>query len=154
MAGPFQNGVVGGQVGKAQHGVARLAGAQKFAGAANLQVAPGDLKAVIGLGHSAQALAGRLTQARRVAGRIKQHAGRCRSTPPHAPAQLVQLAQAKALGVVDHHERGVGHVHAYFNYRGADQHGGAALHKLGHHRLLLVARQARMQQAHGELGVG
>ena len=35
-------------------------------------------------------------------------------TSAHAPAQLVQLREAKTLGVLDHHDCGIGHIHADF----------------------------------------
>ena len=42
--------------------------------------------------------------------------------PRPAAAQLVQLRQAETLGVLDHHQAGVGHVHAHFDDRGGHQH--------------------------------
>ena len=60
---PFQQLRVGGQVGEAQQRRARLARAQEFARAADLQVAPRDLEAVGGLGHGLQPRARRLAQA-------------------------------------------------------------------------------------------
>ena len=69
----------------------------------------------------------------------------------------MQLAQAKTLGVLNHHQRGIGHVHPHFNHGGADQqpHGRVArlsvlstLGKLRHRRFFVRRRHARMQQAH------
>jgi hypothetical protein len=91
FARPFEQVRIGGQVGKAQQRIARLARAQKLAGAANLQVAPGDLEAVVGLGHGAQALLGGFAHAAAVVGGIQQHAGRGRRAAPYPAAQLVQL---------------------------------------------------------------
>ena len=57
-----------------------------------------------------------------------------RVAAPDAPAQLVQLRQAETLGVLDHHQRGVGHVHADLDDRGGDQQLDAALRECLHHR--------------------
>jgi hypothetical protein len=56
-------------------------------------------------------------------GGVQQHAGRGRGAAPDAPAQLVQLAQAEALGVLDHHQAGVGHVHADLDHGGGTSTG-------------------------------
>src|SRR5256885_4632932 len=72
LAGPVEQHQVLLQVGKAQHGSAGLACAQEFAWAADLQVAPRDLEAVVGLGHGAQPVLGRLAQAPTVSHRIQR----------------------------------------------------------------------------------
>ena len=70
-----------------------------------------------------------------------------RAPAPDAPAQLVQLRQPEALGVLDHHQGGVRHVHAHFDDRGGHQQlhaaGGERLHGLR----FLRRRQAAVQQA-------
>ena len=43
------------------------------------------------------------------------------ATASHAPAELMQLRQAKALGLLDHHDRGVRHIHANFEAGPLDQ---------------------------------
>ena len=152
---PVEQRAVAAQVGKAQHGVAALACAQKFARATNLQVAPGDLETIVGLHHRLEALACGFAQARALGRGVKQHADRRRRTAAHAPAQLVQLRQAKALGVLDHHQRRIGHVHAHFDHRGTHQHRRVALHKAGHYRFFVGRCHARVQQAHlGRLPIG
>ena len=110
--------LVGFQVGEAQHGLAGLARAEEFAGAADLQVAPRDLEAVGGLAHRHQALLGDLAER----ALIQQQADAGRRAAAHAPAQLVQLRQAEALGVLDHHQRGVRHVDADLDHGGGHQH--------------------------------
>ena len=50
--------LVGFQVGETQQCLPRLTGAEEFAGAADLEVAPGDFKTVGGLAHGGQALLG------------------------------------------------------------------------------------------------
>ena len=70
----------------------------------------------------------------------------------HPAAQLVQLGQPEALGVLDHHHTGLGHIHAHLHHRGAHQHlqlaGGEGPDRL----LFVLAGQAAMQQAHLQLG--
>ena len=57
---------------------------------------------------------------------VDQQAGRGRRPAPDPAAQLVQLRQAEALGPLDHHDRGVGHVHPHLDHRRRDQHLGLA----------------------------
>jgi len=154
FAGPVEQARVGGQVGEAQERVARLARAEEFARPADLQVAPGDLEAVAGFLHGAQALLGGVADAPAVVGGVEQHAGRRRCTAPDAPAQLVQLREAEALGVLDHHERGVRHVHPHLDDGGADQHAQMPGREQRHHRLLFRRRHARVQQPHGHARQG
>ena len=86
-----------------------------------------------------------LAQARRFASRVQQHTRRRSGAASDATAQLMQLAQTKTLGVLHHHQRGVGHVHPDFDHRSADQHAHLALGEQRHHRLLLGLRHARVQ---------
>ena len=94
FARPLEQVGIGCQISKSQQRIARLARAQKLAGAANLQVAPGNLEAVIGLGHGTQTLTCCFTQPTAFGCAIKQDASRGRCASPHAPSQLVQLAQS------------------------------------------------------------
>ena len=110
------------QIGKAQHHRAALAHAQKVARAADFQILPRDFKAVGVFVNHFEPLFAHLPQ-----GFSKQqHAGAGCCATPHAPAQLVQLRQPHALGVFNHHQAGVGHVHAHFYHGGRHQHVQAA----------------------------
>jgi len=60
----------------------------------------------------------------------------------------VQLRQAELLGVLDEHDRGVGHVHADLDERRGQQRVNLPRAKGGHDRLLLPRRQPPVQQAH------
>src|SRR6478736_10478239 len=60
LARPLQQTGVGGQVGKAKQRRAGLPRAEKLAGPADLQVAPGDLESVARFGHGAKPRARRL----------------------------------------------------------------------------------------------
>ena len=53
---------------------------------------------------------------------VEQQAGRTRRAAPDPAAQLVQLREAEALGVLDHHDRRLGHVDADLDHGGGDQH--------------------------------
>jgi hypothetical protein len=52
----------------------------------------------------------------------------------------VQLRQAEPVGVFDHHDGGVGHIHPHLDHRGRDQQGDPAVGEIGHHRFALGAR--------------
>jgi hypothetical protein len=94
-----------------------------------------------------QALARRLAEPPALRLAVHQHAGGRRRAAPHPPAQLVQLRQAEALGMLDHHQRGIGHVHPDLDHRGGHQHAHQPLLEQVHHRLFLGRRHARVQQA-------
>ena len=148
VPGPGQQLGVGGEVGKAQQRRARLTCPQELTRPANVQVAPGNFKTILRLGHGFEARARGLAQAGRVTRGIQQHTGRGRRTAPDPAAQLVQLRQAKALGMLNDHERGIGHIHTHLNHGGADQHAGLPGVKALHHGFFLRLRDARMQQRH------
>ncbi|MCY1236293.1 hypothetical protein D9M72_489410 [compost metagenome] len=63
----------------------------------------------------------------------------------------MQLRQAEALGVLDHHQRGIGHVHAHFDHGGGHQHLHAVGAEIVHHGSLLGRRQASVHQAHAQV---
>ena len=53
---------------------------------------------------------------------IQQQAGTLAAEPaPDAAAQLVQLRQAEALGMLDHHQRGVRHIDTDFDHGSGHQ---------------------------------
>ena len=88
--------------------------AKKLAHAALLHILFGQIEAVLAVAH--------YLQTRQRFGRIharEQHAVRLLAATAHSAAQLVQLCEAKAFGVLDDHQRGVGHVHTYLDNGGA-----------------------------------
>jgi hypothetical protein len=103
------------QVGHAHLRQAGLSRAEQLTGAAQLEIAARDLEAVVGLAQHAQPLASQLRQGRP----IQQDAGARMLAPTDAAAQLVQLRETHALGVLDHHQARV-HVHD-FDDRGGDE---------------------------------
>jgi len=68
--------------------------------------------------------------------------------PSHAAAQLVQLRQAEALGILDDDDRGARHIHAHFQHGGGNQNVELAGTKSRHHLLLIAARHLAVQQTH------
>ena len=93
--------------------VAGLLGAEDVAGAADFQVAHGDLEA----GAEVAVFLDRLQslgrdRRHRAIGRQEQVAVRAMLPPPDAAAKLVQLAQAESVGVVDDDRVGVGDIQA------------------------------------------
>jgi hypothetical protein len=63
----------------------------------------------------------------------------------------MQLGDAEAVGVVDHHHRGVGHVDAHFDHRRRHQYIDLAGGEPAHHRIFHFARQLAMQHLDPEL---
>jgi hypothetical protein len=55
--------------------------------------------------------------------------------------------EAEALGVLDHHQAGVGHIDADLDHRGGHQHIDLASGEGGHHRGLFVGLEAAVHQA-------
>src|SRR5262245_13195303 len=87
------------KVGRAELGEARLPRAEELAVAAQLEVDLRDPKAVVGLGHRAHAAPRILAEP---AAR-EQDAVRLPLAATDPAAQLVQLREAEALGVLDEH---------------------------------------------------
>ena len=76
-----------------------------------------------------------------------------RGRRPADPApQLVELGDAEAVGVLDHHDRGVGDVDAHLDHRRGDQHVERAGTERGHHRFLFLRRQLPVQQTQAQAG--
>src|SRR5215467_4629233 len=112
-----------------------LPGAEKFAGAANLQVGFGDFESVPGAHHGFQA---RPRLVGHAAG-SHQHAVGFMNAAADSAAQLVQLREAEAFCVFDDHDRGVRNIHADFDDRGCDKNLGVVVAKRLHDRFLLFA---------------
>ena len=68
----------------------------------------------------------------------------------HAPAQLVELGEAEALGALDQDHGGVGHVDAHLDHGGRHQQVGAALGEVGHGGALLVGALRAVGEPHAE----
>ena len=136
------------EAGEAQARHARLLGPEQLARAAQLEVLLGDDEAVVALGQHLQArarvgvgLAAGVQQAQRVAGRA-----------PDTTAQLMQLGQPEALGVLDQDHPGVGDVDTDLDHRGRDQDPQLARSKALHHRVLVLRDHAAVDDPDRLLG--
>ncbi len=70
------------------------------------------------------------------------------STDP--AAQLVQLCEAQALGILDDHQARIGHIHADLDHRGRHQKLRVACSECSHDCLLVGRFHAPVNQSHGE----
>ncbi len=73
-------------------------------------------------------------------------------TAADAAAQLVQLRESEALGILDDHERGVRHVDADFDHRGRHQELDFSVLEAPHGAFLRGGRHAAVNQPDAELG--
>ena len=80
---------------------------------------------------------------------VEQQAGRVAGAAADAAAQLMQLREAEALGVLDHHDGCFRHVDADFDHRGGDQQLRLAGGKARHGGVLLGALHAAVHQIDG-----
>ena len=71
---------------------------------------------------------------------------------PDTPAELVQLREAEALGVLDQHHRRVRHVHADLDHRRRHQHVDLAVAEGAHHAVLLRRAQLPVHQPQPQVG--
>ena len=122
-----------------------LARAEEIAGAAQTQILLGDLKAVVGLAHDRKAGLDLLALVVR-----DKDAPALVPAAPDAAAQLMELAEAEALGILDDHQRGVRHVHADLDDRRRDEDIRLAADKGGHDRVLVLRLHPPVDTAHGE----
>ena len=139
--------LVAGEIGEAQLRQPALPRAEHLAGAAQPQILLGDAEPVLGLAQDREPPPRDLAERRLV----QQEAGRGLVAAPDAAAQLVQLREAEALGVLDDHDRGRRHVDADLDDRRRDQQidrrrpwigGGEA----GHRAVLVGALHAAVHQ--------
>ena len=79
--------------------------------------------------------------------RVEQQAGRRLVAAADAAAQLVQLGEAEALGMLDDHDGRLRHVDADLDHRGGDQEVDAAAGESRHDAVLLGALHLAMDQA-------
>jgi hypothetical protein len=70
----------------------------------------------------------------------------------NAAAQLMQLRQSEALGVLDDHDGGIGNVDADFHNGGGHQDLDFILAELLHHSFFFFAGKAAVQKTEFQLG--
>ena len=147
---PRQQVGVAHEVGDLELHEAGLARAEQFARAAQLQVAAGDLEAVVRAAQHREPLL-RERRERRVP---EQHAARRLAAAADAAAQLVQLREPHALGILDDHQARVRHVDADLDHRGRDQQADAARLERRHRLLARAGRHAPVHDADCDIGQG
>ena len=124
--------------------------AHQVAGAAQLQVNVGNFETIVGSHHCFQAGTGIFAQLKA----RHQNAVTLVGPAPHAPAQLVQLREAEPLGALNHHHRGIGYVHAHFDYSGGHHNLGFSFDKALHLEVLFLGFHAPVHDADLELREG
>ena len=148
LAGGLHNLLIGDQIGIFQIRYSVLAGAEKLPAAAQAQVLLGDDEAVIGLRHHHHARFGNIIDFRGG----DQDAVGLGPPPPHPSAQLMELAEAEALSMLDHHHRGGGHVDPHLDDGGGDEHVDAAALEIGHDRFFFRHFQSAVKQGQAVVG--
>ena len=124
-----------------------LGGAEEITRAARFQIVFCHGKAVRGAAQKLQPLPHRLIH---IVG-DQNAAGVCRAAA-HAPAQLVQGRQAEPLGVLNDHDRGVGHIDADLDDGGRDQHIQLSCLEFLHDLVLFLGLELAVQQADAAAG--
>src|SRR5438445_9587657 len=102
-AGALEEGPVPADLGEAEVGEAGLTAPEQLARAAQLQIDLRELEPVRRLDHGLQAPRGGLREL--LPGPRDEQAVRLLGPPPDAAAQLVQLREPEAVGLLDDHHR-------------------------------------------------
>src|SRR5439155_1035233 len=124
-----------------------LPGPEELAVPAELQIDLGDAKAVVGLRHRAHSASRVLAE---LAVR-EQDAVRLPRPAAHPAAQLVQLREAEALGVLDEHHAGVRHVDADFDHGRGDEEVDLARLEAAHDPVFVFRREPAVEQPHRDV---
>ena len=103
--------------GEAESRHAALAGSEHVAFAAQLQVFLGDAEPVLGFAHDGEAGFRGFAERRAV----EQQAGRVLGAAADAAAQLMELREAEAFRMLDHHDGRFRHVDPDLDHRGGDE---------------------------------
>ena len=124
-----------------------MAGAQDLAWPPEPQIHFGNFKAITGAHQHLKPLFGL-----HVVAVVNQQAVGGRRPPTDPAPQLVELGQAKTLGMVDHHHTRLGHIHTHLHHRGAHKHLGQTIGKSPNGGLLAGAVEFAVEQAHLQIG--
>jgi len=127
---------------------AGLAGAEKFAGAAEFQVSFGDFETVARAHHGVKAGAGFVGHTHGA----DQNAVRFLRAPADAAAELMELREAETLGVLDDHYRGVANVDADFDDGSGYEDLDLVLMEAPHDIVFFIAGEATVQEAEAKFG--
>src|SRR5690606_28239136 len=113
LAGDLQKIAMRNEAGDEEARRAGLPCAAKLAFAAQLEVFLRDAETVLRLAQDRKPRTAVLAER----SLVEQDAARRLLATPDPPAQLVKLGKAEALGMLDHHDRGIRHVDADFHDR-------------------------------------
>lgn len=132
-------------VGAAERHGAGLAESEDIAGAADLSVFFGEFEAIGGLDECSEAVGG-------VGGLGigKEEAVALVGAAADASAELVELGDAEAFGLLDDHDGGIGHVDADFDDCGCNEHLSLAFAKAVHDGVAVFAFHASVEEFDGE----
>jgi hypothetical protein len=147
-AGEFEEFFIAQRVGDVEAQIAGLAGAEKFAGAAEEEIGFGDFETVGGAHHGFEAGTGFVGHAERG---DEDAMGFLRAAAD-APAKLVELGEAEALGVLDDHDGGVWDIDADFDDGSGNEDLCFVFAEALHDFFFFVAGEAAVQEAELELG--
>ena len=128
--------------GDVEAGHAALPRAEHVAFATQFQILLGDAEAIIGLAQDRKPRLGRFAERRLV----EEEAGRALGAAADAAAQLMELREAEAFGMLDHHHARLGHVDADFDHGGRDQDASRAGGKARHGAVLFRAAHAAVDE--------
>ncbi len=128
----------------AQLEIAGLPSAQQVAHPALLQVQLGDLEAVLGRGKALEPVG------HPVSG--EQNAVAVTAAAADPPTQLMQLGQPEPLGMVDHHDGGVGNIDADLDHGSGHEHRDLAFAEALHHPVPLIRLEPAVDQRHRQFG--
>ena len=149
-AGELEERAIAEEIGDAELRGACLAGAEELAGAALLEVKLGEGEAVGGGDEGVEA--GFRSFGDAIAG-DEEAVALLRATAD-AAAELMELREAEALGVIDDHEGGVGDVDADFDHGGGDEDVEVAASELAHGDLFFGGCEPAVEEAKAEAGEG
>ena len=144
LAGLLEELAVGAQAGEAEVAEAGLAGAEEPAFAAEVEVALGELEAVVRLDERLEPGGGRLGELE-LRARDQQAVGLL-GAAADAAAELVELGEAEPVCLLDDHDRRVRDVDADLDHRRRHEHVELALLERAHHLAPLRRLQPAVEQ--------
>ena len=123
-------------------------GALQVARSAQFQIGFGNAETIVGIAHDINALACLLTELEW----CDEDAETLVGTTAYASSELVELRESEALGVENHHDGGIRHIHTHLDHGGGDEDLGLTTYKALHLSFLLTGFHATMHLTEMELG--
>ena len=145
LAGGIEQGPVHFDTRDAEARHAGLAGAEHVAFTTQAQVLLCDAEAILGLAQDFDAGLGGLAERRAV----EQKTGRALTPAADSSTQLMDLRQAEALGMLDHHHGRLGNIDADLDHGGGDEKLALSRCEARHRGVLVGALHLAMHEVHG-----